>query len=72
MIDEVRTGNAAVDALLNSLEGLEELPLAEQVVVFERAHEQLRGALDGRAEQSSDEAERSDESSEPLDGPSEP
>ena len=50
MIDEVRTGNDAVDAVLESLEGLEELPLEEQVAVFESAHEQLRSALDGPRE----------------------
>lgn len=43
----VHTGNDAVDAVLGSLERLPELPLAEHVTVFERAHEQLRAALDG-------------------------
>lgn len=50
MNDEVRTGNEAVDEVLASLEGLEERPLEEHVAVFERAHERLRGALDGPRE----------------------
>lgn len=50
MIDEVRTGNQAVDDVLTSLEGLAELPLDEHVAAFERAHEQLRAALDGPRE----------------------
>lgn len=44
--DVVRTGNAAVDEVLSSLEGLEGRPVQEHVAVFERAHEQLRAALD--------------------------
>lgn len=43
------TGNAAVDAVIASLAGLTELPVAEHVAVFERAHDQLRGALDAPA-----------------------
>lgn len=39
------TDNAEVDAVLRSLEGLEHRPLAEQVAVFEAAHEALRAAL---------------------------
>lgn len=39
------TGNAQVDAVLSSLEGLEHRPLSEQVAVFEAAHEALRAAL---------------------------
>jgi hypothetical protein len=41
------TGNHAVDEVLADVEGLGERPLDEHVEVYERAHEQLRGALDG-------------------------
>jgi hypothetical protein len=44
---QVRTGNVTVDAVLASLEGLVDRPVSEHVEVFEHAHEQLRGALDG-------------------------
>lgn len=47
--EAARTGNAAVDGVIASLAGLAELPVAEHVGVFERAHEQLRGALDAPA-----------------------
>jgi hypothetical protein len=40
------TGNAAVDAVLESLVGLAERPVSEHAAVFEQAHEQLRAALD--------------------------
>ena len=40
-----RTGHAAVDQVLESLEGLDETPVAGQVPVFEAAHETLRAAL---------------------------
>jgi hypothetical protein len=43
----VRTGNVTVDAVLASMEGLEDAPVSEHVAVFEHAHEQLRRALDG-------------------------
>jgi hypothetical protein len=39
------TGNPAVDAVLESLERLDDTPVAEHVAVFESAHERLRGAL---------------------------
>ncbi len=39
------TGNAAVDAVVSSLRGLDELPVADHVAVFEHAHETLRRAL---------------------------
>lgn len=42
-----RTGNHAVDRVLTSLDELRDKPIDEHVAVFERAHEQLRGALDG-------------------------
>jgi hypothetical protein len=40
-----RTGSTAVDAVLESLDGLEDRPVGEHVAVFEAAHEQLRAAL---------------------------
>lgn len=43
------TGNAAVDGVVASLDTLADLPVAEHVAVFERAHEQLRAALDAPA-----------------------
>jgi len=39
------TGNPAVDAVLRSLDRLDELPLAEHPGAFEQAHESLRAAL---------------------------
>ena len=44
--EAVRTGNEAADDVLESLDGLDDLPVDEHVAVFERAHEQLRAALD--------------------------
>jgi len=41
------TGNPAVDEVLASLDGLADRPVDHHVAVFERAHEQLRSALDG-------------------------
>jgi hypothetical protein len=41
------TGDAAVDAVVASLRGLDDLPVAEHVAVFERAHESLRQVLNG-------------------------
>ncbi|KQZ66283.1 hypothetical protein ASD66_22320 [Nocardioides sp. Root151] len=41
------TGNHAVDRVLDSLDTLADKPVDEHVAVFEQAHEQLRGALDG-------------------------
>jgi hypothetical protein len=46
--EPVRTGDDRVDAVLDSLDGLEDLPVTEHVAVFERAHEELRSALDAR------------------------
>jgi hypothetical protein len=40
-----RTGHPAVDRVLDSLDGLADLPVADHVAVFESAHDQLRGAL---------------------------
>jgi len=39
------TGNPTVDAVLESLAGLEDTPVDEHVAVFETAHDTLRGAL---------------------------
>lgn len=44
--EPVRTGNEAVDEVLETLESLDDAPVDEHVAVFERAHEQLRAALD--------------------------
>jgi hypothetical protein len=46
-----RTGVPAVDAVLDEVHAAAELPVDEQVAVFERAHEQLRRALDGPADE---------------------
>jgi hypothetical protein len=40
-----RTGNDAVDGVLDSLDALVDTPVAEHVAVFEAAHDQLRAAL---------------------------
>ena len=48
----VRTGNVTVDAVLASMEGLDDAPVDEHVAVFEHAHEQLRAALDGAGDES--------------------
>ena len=47
--EPVRTGVPAVDAVLDEVDAGMHRPVNEQVAVFERAHEQLRQALDGRA-----------------------
>lgn len=44
--EPVRTGNEAVDEVLETLESLDDAPVDEHVAVFERAHEQLRAALE--------------------------
>lgn len=41
-----RTGDPAVDAVLAEVESVGLLPVAEQVAVYERAHDRLRRALD--------------------------
>jgi hypothetical protein len=41
------TGNPDVDGVLTSLRGLDDLPVAEHVAVFEQAHESLRSTLAG-------------------------
>ncbi len=44
------TGVAAVDAVLAQVSNVAERPVAEHAAVFERAHEQLRRALDAQPE----------------------
>lgn len=41
-----RTGVPEVDQVLAEIESVGELPVADRVEVFERAHDQLRRALD--------------------------
>jgi len=40
-----QTGDARVDAVLAETDGVAQLPVREQVAVFEDAHERLRAAL---------------------------
>lgn len=40
-----RTGHPDVDAVLASLDDLQDRPVAEHVAVFEAAHDRLRAAL---------------------------
>lgn len=42
-----QTGRGDVDAVIASLTGLDDLPVAEHVAVFEQAHESLRRTLAG-------------------------
>jgi hypothetical protein len=42
-----RTGDARVDAAMDRLAGLDELPLAAQVTVFDDVHRLLQDALTG-------------------------
>ncbi|GAA1975845.1 hypothetical protein GCM10009798_41390 [Nocardioides panacihumi] len=51
--EPVRTGVPAVDAVLDDVDTAADLPVDEQVAVFERAHERLRRALDGQADEPS-------------------
>lgn len=39
------TGHETVDAVVRSLDDLDDRPVQEHVTVFESAHERLRGAL---------------------------
>ena len=50
----IRTGVDRVDAVVVAVEGLADRPVEEHVAVFERAHEQLRRALDARPDASGD------------------
>ncbi len=47
---ELRTGNPRVDGVLDDLAGLDDLPVAEHLAVFEKAHEALREALEAPPE----------------------
>jgi len=44
------TGQTQVDSVLESLRGLDELPVEQHVAVFEAAHTGLREALSGAAD----------------------
>lgn len=44
------TGSLLVDSALESLDGLEDRPVSEHHTVLESAHERLRGALAGAAD----------------------
>ena len=46
-----QTGHPAVDGVLASLSGLDELPVDEHVAVFEAAHDTLRSALADASQQ---------------------
>lgn len=46
--EPVRTGDPAIDDMLDSLHTLDDLPVDHHVAVFERAHHVLREALDTR------------------------
>ena len=52
-VEASTTGNPQVDAVLESLEVLPELPVEEHVAVFETAHAELRSALSSAAPASS-------------------
>jgi hypothetical protein len=49
-VQPTTTGDEAVDAVVASLRGLEDLPISEHVAVYERAHESLRQVLSGAGE----------------------
>lgn len=44
--DQPTTGVSEVDRVVADLDGLDDLPLAEHLGAFERAHASLRAALD--------------------------
>ena len=46
------TGDPDVDAVVSSLGGLDDLPVADHVAVFEQAHESLRRTLAGAGQDS--------------------
>ena len=46
------TGDVAVDTVVSSLDGLDDLPVEEHVAVFEQAHESLRRTLSGAGQTS--------------------
>jgi len=45
-VERVRTGDTQVDSVIAAIEGLEGLPVEEHVAAFEKAHDELRRALD--------------------------
>lgn len=49
-VEPPTTGDEAVDAVVASLRGLDDLPVSEHVAVFERAHESLRQVLNAAGE----------------------
>lgn len=53
------TGEPDVDAVVSSLDALDDLPVAEHVAVFEQAHESLRRTLAGSPSQQAEQAGRS-------------
>ncbi|UDY25274.1 hypothetical protein [Nocardioides sp. Kera G14] len=55
--EPVHTGVSLVDSILESVDAATGLPLEDQVGVFERAHEQLRRALDAPDSQLDDQPE---------------
>jgi hypothetical protein len=52
--DHEPTGVQAVDRVLADVRALADAPVAEHVAVFERAHDELRRALDARPDASGD------------------
>jgi hypothetical protein len=51
--DPAATGHEGVDAVVASLDGLDGLPVADHVAVFESAHVRLRDALAQAADDAS-------------------
>lgn len=45
-VERVRTGDERVDSVIAAIDGLEGRPVEEHVAAFERAHDELRRALD--------------------------
>lgn len=50
-VEVAGTGDRSVDAVVASMSGLDELPVADHVGVFEQAHETLRRTLAGAAQE---------------------
>lgn len=48
------TGVASVDQVLADVAAVVDIPVSEHVVVFERAHDRLRRALDAQPEPATD------------------
>ena len=46
--EQVRTGDTRVDAVLASLDGLDDRPVSEHAVVFEQAHDAAAGGARAR------------------------